>query len=303
MSQNKSWLATRLSGVPGPIMGMAHMLASASSISGINGFVVHLSYSMHVFEIAFFRQLFGLIFMAAMFLRGGLRPLMTRRIWLHVIRSVLNVIAMLSFFYGLTLEPLAKVISLSLTAPLFATVMAVLLLGEKMNFHRWVSLLLGLVGALIILRPGFVDVSLGSLYALGSAASWAVAMTCIKSLARTESSVAITFYAAFLQVPLAIVLALFVWQWPTVEQLGLLLIISMIGTTAQVALAQAFRDADSTVILPMDFTKLVWASLLGYVMFAEIPDPWAWVGGAVVFSGVLWVAYSEGRRRPPAADE
>ena len=94
MSQNKSWLATRLSGVPGPILGMANMLASASSISGINGFVVHLSYSMHVFEIAFFRQLFGFIFMSAVFLRGGLRPLMTRRFGLHVIRSVLNVIAM-----------------------------------------------------------------------------------------------------------------------------------------------------------------------------------------------------------------
>ncbi|MDA1325388.1 MAG: EamA family transporter, partial [Proteobacteria bacterium] len=107
---------------------MANMLASASSISGINGFVVHLSYSMHVFEIAFFRQFFGFIFMSAVFLRGGLRPLMTRRFGLHVIRSVLNVIAMLAFFYGLTLEPLAKVVSLSLTAPLFATVMAVLLL-------------------------------------------------------------------------------------------------------------------------------------------------------------------------------
>jgi drug/metabolite transporter (DMT)-like permease len=82
-----------------------------------------------------------------------------------------------------------------------------------------------------------------------------------------------------------------------------LLIISMIGTVAQIALSQAFRDADSTVILPMDFTKLVWASLLGYVMFAEIPDPWACVGGAVVFSGVLWGAYSEGRCRPTGADD
>ena len=128
-------------------------------------------------------------------------------------------------------------------------------------------------------------------------------MTCIKALSRTDSSITITFYAAFLQLPLALVLALFVWRWPTLEQLGLLLIISVIGTMAQVSLSQAFREADSTVILPMDFTKLIWSSLLGYLAYAEIPDPWAWVGGVVVFSGVLWVAYSEKQRRSASADD
>ena len=199
--------------------------------------------------------------------------------------------------------PLAQVVALGFTSPLFASVLAVLMLGEAIRTPRLVGLILGLVGATIILRPGFEDVSAGSLYALASAASWAAAMTCIKALARTDSSVAITFYAAFLQLPLALALALLVWQWPTLEQLGLLLIISVIGTLAQISLSQAFREADSTVILPMDFTKLVWASLLGYVVFAEIPDPWAWVGGAIVFSGVLWVAYSEGRRPTASAND
>ena len=176
-------------------MGMGNMLISASTISGINGFVVHLSHSMHVFEIAFFRQLIGFLFMSAVFLRGGLRPLITRRFGLHVVRSILNVIAMLAFFYGLTLEPLAKVVSLSLTAPLFATLGAVLLLGEKLTRPRLISLVVGLVGALIILRPGVQAVSLGALLVLFSNSVWAVALVVIKILSRTDSSVTIALYA------------------------------------------------------------------------------------------------------------
>ena len=298
MSQNKSWLATRLSGVPGPILGMANMLASASSISGINGFVVHLSYSMHVFEIAFFRQLFGFIFMSAVFLRGGLRPLMTRRFGLHVIRSVLNVIAMLAFFYGLTLEPMAKVVSLSLTAPLFATVGAVLLLGEKMNSHRWVALMLGFAGSLIILRPGFQTISLGALMVLGSNAVWSVALVVIKILSRTESSVTIALYATILQTPVALAFALFFWSTPTLEQLGYLVIIGIGGTIAQICLGEAFRHADATLVLPIDFTKLFWASLIGYLFFEQVPDIWIWPGAFVVFLAVFYNAYMERASTP-----
>ena len=293
MSQNKSWLANRFSGVPGPILGMANMLASASSISGINGFVVHLSSSMHVFEIAFFRQLIGFIFMSAVFLRGSLRPLITRRFGLHVVRSLLNVIAMLGFFYGLTLEPLAKVVSLSLTAPLFATVGAVLLLGEKMTRHRWVALLVGFIGALIILRPGFQAVSPGAMMVLGSNAAWSVALVVIKILSRTESSVTIALYAAILQSPVALAFALFFWSTPTLEQFGYLVIIGIGGTVAQICLGEAFRHADATLVLPIDFTKLFWASLIGYVFFDQVPEIWIWPGAFVVFLAVFYNAYME----------
>jgi drug/metabolite transporter (DMT)-like permease len=274
------------------------MLASASSISGINGFVVHMSHSMHVFEIAFFRQLFGFIFMSIVFLRGGLRPLMTHRIGLHVIRSVLNVIAMLAFFYGLTLEPLAKVVSLSLTAPLFATVGAVLLLGEKMKRHRWISLFVGLVGALIILRPGFQAVSLGALLVLGSNAVWSVALVVIKILSRTESSVTIALYATLLQTPVALIFALFFWTTPTLEQLGYLVIIGIGGSIAQICLGEAFRYADATLVLPIDFTKLFWASLIGYVFFDQVPEIWIWPGAFVVFLAVFYNAYMERNAAP-----
>jgi drug/metabolite transporter (DMT)-like permease len=298
MSLNKSWFATRLSAVPANIMGMGHMLASVSTISGVNGVVVHLSHSMHVFEIAFFRQFIGFIFMSAIFLRGGIRPLITRQFGLHALRSVLNVIAMLAFFYGLTLEPLAKVVSLSFTAPLFATVGAVLLLGEKMTRHRWIALLIGLVGALIILRPGFQAVSLGALLVLLSNAVWSLALVVIKILSRTETSVTIALYATILQTPVALIFALFFWTTPSVEQLLWLTLVGVFGTIAQICLGEAFRYADATLVMPIDFAKLLWASLIGYVFFDQVPEIWIWPGAFVVFMAVFYNAYMERASTP-----
>jgi drug/metabolite transporter (DMT)-like permease len=293
MSLRNSWLATRFDAVPPNAKGLANMLASATTISGVNGLVVHLSHSVHVFEIAFFRQLFGVIFMSALFLRGGLRPLITRRFGLHVLRSVLNVVAMLGFFYGLTLEPLAKVVSLSLSAPLFATVGAVLFLREKMTPHRWVALLVGFAGGLIILRPGIQVVSIGAIMVVLSNAFWAVALVVIKVLSRTESSVTIALYATILQTPVALIFALFFWQTPTFEQLVWMAAIGIGGTVAQICLGEAFRHADATLVLPIDFTKLFWASLIGYFFFDQVPEIWIWVGGAVVFAAVFYNTYED----------
>ena len=272
------------------------MLGSAASISGANGAVQHLSHSnLHVFEIAFFRQLLGLIFMSALFLRGGLRPLITRKFGLHVLRSILNVLAMLAFFYGLSLEPLAKVVSLGLTAPLFATIGAVLFLRERMTPHRWIALGIGVAGAIIILRPGIQVVSLGALMVLISNTLWAVALVVIKVLTRPESSVTVALYSSLLQTPIAFMFAVFFWQWPTVEQLVWLAGIAIFGTISQLALTEAFRKADATLVLPADFTKVIWASLIGYFFFNQVPEIWVGVGAVVIFSAVFYNSYSDTR--------
>lgn len=298
MSQSKNQFARRLSTIPATIIGMGNMMTSAGTISAVNGMVVHLSHSMHVFEIAFFRQFIGFLFMAAVFLRNGLRPLITQRFGLHVLRSVLNVFAMLAFFYALTLEPLAKVVSLSLTAPLFATIGAVLFLGEKMTLHRWIALIMGFLGALIILRPGVQAVSLGAFLILASNAVWAVALVVIKVLSRTDSSVTIALYATLLQWPVALIVAVFFWTTPDAVQLIWLVAIGIGGTIAQISLGEAFRHADATLVLPIDFTKLFWASLIGYVFFDQIPEIWIWTGAVVVFFAVFYNAYMERASTP-----
>jgi drug/metabolite transporter (DMT)-like permease len=296
MANLKTRLSALFGSAPDGAKGVGLMLGSAASISGANGAVQHLSHSnLHVFEIAFFRQLLGLIFMSALFLRGGLRPLITRKFGLHVLRSVLNVLAMLAFFYGLSLEPLAKVVSLGLTAPLFATVGAVLFLRERMTPHRWIALGIGVAGAVIILRPGIQVVSLGALMVLISNTLWAVALVVIKVLTRTESSVTVALYSSLLQTPIAFMFAVFFWQWPTAEQLVWLAGIAIFGTISQLALTEAFRKADATLVLPADFTKVIWASLIGYFFFNQVPEIWVGVGAVVIFSAVFYNSYSDSR--------
>ncbi|MEE8332604.1 MAG: DMT family transporter [Alphaproteobacteria bacterium] len=284
--------------IPDGPKGAGYMLVSATTISGMNGTVQFLSGSIHVFEIAFFRQLFGVIFLSAVFLRDGLAPLITRRFGLHLLRAVLNVIALLSYFYGLSLEPLAKVVALSLTAPLFATVCAVIFLRERMTARRWIGLFVGMAGALIVLRPGFQAVSLGAMLVLLSNTVWAVALVVIKSLARTESAPTISLYAAILMTPITLAFALFVWEWPTANQLVWLVGIGVFGSIAQLCLSQSFRLVDATLVLPIDFTKIVWASLIGYVVFNQVPEIWVWIGATVTFAGVFYNTYQERGSRP-----
>ena len=287
MIKLRSQVANLFGVVPNNVKGIGYMLGSAGSISGANGIVQYLSQSVHVFEIAFIRQLLGFIFMSAFFLRDGLRPLITRRLGLHFLRSVLNVAAMLAFFYGLSMEPLAKVISLGLTAPLFATLGAVIFLKEKMTVYRWVSLAVGILGALIILRPGIQSVSLGALMVLLSNTLWAIALVVIKVLTKTETSVTVALYASLLQTPLAFCFAIFFWQWPTSEQLIWLALLAMLGTISQLALTEAFQKADATIVLPADFTKLIWGSIIGYIFFNQIPEIWIGVGAIIIFAAVF----------------
>ena len=283
--------------VPPPIRGMTLMMIAAMLNMSMAAILKGLVNELPVFEVAFFRHFFGTMILLPLLLRPGANPFRTQRFSMHCMRAVLNIVAILAYFTAVSLIPLTQVTALGFTSPLFASLFAVLILGEVMRRSRITGLLLGLAGAVIILRPGFQEISIGAMLALGSALFWAGAMTCIKSLSRTDPSVAVVFYAAFLQLPIAFVLTLFVWRTPTLAQLGLMVIIAIIGTLAQLSITQAFRQADSSVVLPMDFTKLIWASILGYFLFAELPDIWAWIGGAVVFSGVLWVGYSEARER------
>jgi len=287
--------------VPPALRAVALMVAAAFCLTGMNVSVKFIAGDIHPFAIAFFRHVIGVTLMAPLFLRRAGNPLRTSRLGLHGVRAALNVIAMLAYFLALTLEPLATVVSLSFTAPLIATVLAMAVLGERVSILRGGALLIGLAGALIILRPWSVSISEGALLLLLSSTTWATALIVIKVLSRTETPVTITLYASLLQIPFTLVAALFYWSWPTPGQFAVLVLIAICGSGAQLLLSQAFREADATVVLPADFTKLVFAGIAGWVLFAETPEIWIWIGGTVVFSGVLLNAVLDRRDRQRAA--
>ena len=276
---------------------MLCMAVAAFAMVAMHALVRELSADLHPFQIAFFRNLFGLAFVVPLLAGAGLRQLRPRRPGLLVLRGVTDAGAMLAFFTALSLAPLATVTALSFTAPLFATVLAVPILREVVGLRRALSVAAGFAGALIVIRPGAEGlVGAGASLTLVSAFFWGVALCLIKLLSRTETSVAITFYAASALIPVTLVAALPVWRAPSAEILGWLMVAGALGTLGQLSISQAMRLADATVVMPLDFTRLVWSALLGFLLFAEVPDVATVVGGTVIFTSVVYIAYRERAR-------
>jgi drug/metabolite transporter (DMT)-like permease len=287
--------------VPPNLQGMALMLAVTIFIVSMHGMIRYLSRELHPFEVAFFRNLFGIPILLPFLIRDGFKIFRTPRLRVHIIRSVGHVIAMLTFCYGLSTTELATANALGFTAPLFAAALATIVLGEVFRWRRWTALTVGFIGMLVILRPGIVPLDTGPMFILFSSCVWGTVLVIIKSLGQRESVVTIVAWMIAFMIPLSLVPALFVWQWPSWEQLGLMAIMGMMGTAGHFMITSALKIADTAAVMPIDFLKLVWAALIGYALFGEIPDFWTFVGGAIVFAAATYIALRERRAVPTPA--
>lgn len=287
--------------VPASLRGALFMLLATLVFTGTQLCVKRLGTELHPFEIAFFRNAFGVLVVLPALLRGGRYLFRTTKFHWHLLRGFLQAVCMMLMMTALTLGPLAEVVALSYMSPLYASVLAVLLLRERMSWHRWVALGIGLAGVLIVLRPDAQGIGLQGILVLAFSFFWASVMVSIKFVARTDSSVTITLYMGLVMVPISIVPALFVWTGPEGSAWFWLLVLGLTGGIGQLALAQAFREADATAVLPIDFMSLLWAASFGYLFFAEVPSLWTLLGGAVIFSAVLFVTWREARARRMAA--
>lgn len=279
------------------------MILNAALMTGVAVMVRQVAEELHPFQVAFFRNLFGVIVLLPLLLRYGLEPLKTNDMCFMATRGVFNAAAMLSFFMALTMLPLAELSALSFTAPLFVALLATIFLKERMGQRRTVGLIVGFSGALIILRPGVEIIQIGALYAMFSAISWGTAVVLIKHLSRTNSSVTITLYGLSFLTIFTFPPALFVWEWPTDEQFMWLVAIAVGGNIGQLLLTQSLKIADASLVMPFDFTKLIWASVFGLLIFSEIPTIWASVGGAIIFASSTYITYREGQlaKRPKSS--
>lgn len=287
-SLNESW-----KNLPPTLRGIVFMSMSTIGFTSMHIMVRQVSNELHPFQIAFFRSLFGLLVFLPMLMRYGLEPFKTKRLPLQFLRGVLNIIAMLSFFYALSISPIARVTALGFSAPIFTTLLSFVILGERFKLHRWSAILMGFAGALIILRPGIIPMDLGSFLVLTSAFMWGITMIVIKVLARTDSSMTITSYMNLLLAAFALVPAIWVWRTPQLETWGWLVAIGISGTLAQIAIVQALKEGETTVVLPFDFLKLIWATMFGYWLFSETVDLWTWIGAAIIIGSGIYVAYRE----------
>ena len=277
-----------------PVMrGIVLMCLSTIAFSIMHGLVRFVSEVLPPFQIAFFRNIFGLAFLLPLLMRSRFAILRTKQIGLHALRGVINMAAMLMFFTALAISPIAKVTALGFTAPIFMAILAVLVLGERFRIYRWSAIFLGFVGMLIILRPGLVAIDTGALLVIGSAALWAVAMIIIKIQSRTESSLTIVAYMGIFLGVFSIAPAVWVWQPFGLQTLGFMVLIGLFGSIAQMAISESLKETDSTALMPFDFLKLIWTAMIGVWFFSEIPDVYTWIGATVIFLSGLFIAIRE----------
>ncbi len=261
------------------------MLLATTGIAINNAFVRHLaSTGLSPIEIAFFVNAFGVLAMTPLILYHGPGLLRTRRFGLHLLRAACFFTAMVLLYIALATTPLALVAALGFTMPIITTILAIVFFHEVVRLRHWI----------VILRPGLETVELGSLLVLLAACFLSIMTILAKLLARTEPSLTITAYTRFLPTPIAFVAALFVWDWPTWPQLGILVLTGIVGVAASLAIVQAVKVGETNIVMPMDFSKLVWASLIGFLIFAEVPTVYTWIGGAMIFGSALYIAYREG---------
>lgn len=279
----------------GPMRGITLVALASVCFATMHAMIRHVSVDLHAFEITFFRNFLGLIVFLPSILIHGFAPLRTRAWPLLSLRAILNAAAMLAFFYALTVAPLAQVTALWFSAPIFAALLSMVFLGEAYHARRWAALAAGCVGTLLIVRPGFTALDLGTVLAFGSAVLFGCTMTVVRALGRTETSITITAYMNIMLAILTLGPAISVWAWPEAGLWPWLIAIGAAGTCAQIAMAQALRETETSVIVPFSFLQLLWAAAYGYLFFAEVPGMFIWLGAAVIAGANSYMAYRENK--------
>lgn len=271
------------------------MLMTGLLFVGVTGVVRHLGTDMNPMQAAFIRYAFGVVLIAPVLLRmfaAGVRP---SRLGLHTLRGIAHGTAVMLWFFAMARIPIAQVTAIGFTTPVFTAIGAAFYLGERLHARRIAAVLVSFLGTLVIIRPGAVSVELGALAQLAAAPLFACSFLIAKKLTQTESSSSIVAYMSVFVTLALLPPALLVWRTPTLTELGWLFVTAMLATAGHYTFTRAMQAVELTVLQPFSFLQLVWAAILGYYAFSEVPDAWTLVGGAVIIASVTYIAHRESR--------
>ena len=262
---------------------------AAIMVSGIK----LLSQDLNPFIIAFYRCLFGVIIMLPFMIYNYPEAWKTHNIKLQFVRSAINVYSMISWFTAIGTLQLEKAAAIGFTTPLFTTILAIIFLGEVIRIQRITALIVGFIGILVVIRPGYIPFESGALWLLSAAITFSIVIIIVKKLTEKDSSLTTAFYQMAFMVPPTFFIALFFWESININQILLFIFVAIAGFITQFSFAQCLKMAETTFIMPIQFTKLIWLSLIGYFFFMEVPDIWTWIGASIIFSSILFIAYRE----------
>jgi len=274
------------------IRAIIFMLIGGIAIALMQAAVKLLSYDLHPFIITLYRAALVFIVLLPMLLWRGFETVKTSSVKLQVARGAVGGIGMLCVFTGLSLVPLAEATALLFTVPIFATLLAVGFLSEKVGIRRWSAILVGFGGIIIITRPD-TSINVGHLYLICAAISWSISILIAKKLTEKDTILSITFWQAMGCVPLAFAASLFVWELPTLEQLMYLLGIACLGTIGHALLYASLKVGKVSVILPLDYIRIIWSALLGFLLFNHLPTAQMYLGSLAIICATAFISYRE----------
>jgi drug/metabolite transporter (DMT)-like permease len=247
-------------------------------------------------QIIFVRNLLAMPMITAIVLwTGGARALRTRHLGIHAFRGLLMVGGAYTFFRGLEVLPLAEATSLIFAAPIFITALSVPLLREAVGWRRWAAVIVGFIGVLIIVRPGAAAFQPASLFVVGTAMFYALGMISARWIGRGEDVWTMMFYIVLFPLLFSALMVPFVWQTPDMAHLPLFLGLAVFGTLGMTLITQAFRLAQAAIVAPFEYTALIWASVLGWLVWGDIPGLWIYVGAAVIIASGIYIVVRETR--------
>lgn len=291
--------------VPATLRGVLWMLVSCALLAGVAVLGRHVSLEgVPTFQIVFLRIVFAIIAFTPLIAWRGREIFHTRHLNLYATRVVIGLAGMTMWFGALAWIPVGEVTAIGFLAPIIGTVGAALFLRETVRWRRWSATLVGFAGALIILRPGAQSLEIGPVLALGAAIGMAISGLLIKNLTGKDDPDKVVLIALCLQAPIALVAALFVWTrfdpllWLVFAAMGLT------GMLGHITLTRAFRAADASLVMSLEFARLPFAVLFGFALFGELIDFWTWIGAGVIFAAALYTARRQRhlRQTRPAAE-
>jgi drug/metabolite transporter (DMT)-like permease len=243
---------------------------------------------LNVFQIMEVRTILGFLMLYPLIrLNGGFAAMKTSRPLQHIARNLVHYAAQLGWFFALTLIPLAQVVSIEFTMPIWTAILAASFLGERMTVWKIAAIVLGVVGVVVIVRPATGEINPGQMIALGAAVGFGISIAMMKSLTRTETTLTIIFWMQVIQAVAGFIPSLYVWIWPSAHAWGWMVVIAFCGTFSHYCMARAMLYADATVVVPMDFLRVPLTAAAGWLLYSERLDMFTVLGATLILTGNL----------------
>jgi drug/metabolite transporter (DMT)-like permease len=274
------------------LTGIAMVLVAMFLFSGMDGLSKYLAVDYHPIEIVAMRQLFMTVALLPFVIRSP-RALRTTRPLLQLGRGLCMFCSSILFIFGLSHLPIADASAIGFVSPLLVTALSIPLLGEKVGIRRWSAVILGFAGVMIVVRPGSGAFNPAALFPLGSAVAWALGLILTRIMRNSDQVLTTIFYSTLVGLAIGGLALPFVWRTPDLAGLALMAAMGLLSAISQTLLIAAFARAAASILAPFSYSQMVWATLIGYFVFATLPDALTWTGAAVVIASGIYTLHRE----------